>query len=377
VTGSTGLLVCLLVILVTQSFITTEQFKEWGWRVPFLLSFVLLVVSTYIRSKLHESPVFTRMKAEKKLSENPIRDAFTKLPNLKLMLLALVGITAGMGANYFTGQFYVMIFLQQAVLIDQATVYKLVMGSFIVAAPAYVFFGWLSDRWGAKWIMMAGLFLAAICYRPMFAELTSAGNPALAEAIQSHPVLIHASENADECHAGFAAAVLGSHPDNSKACVQAKKFLVSKGISFHYGAPVANAEVAMSVNGNTIRGFDPVAYGKALSIAGYPLKADPAKINYPRMVALLILMTLMVSMVYGPVAGYIVALFPANIRYTSMSFAYHIGSGVIGGSLPFVATYLTMSGGNVLAGLWYPIVITALVGVIGSFLLPNIRNKKI
>jgi hypothetical protein len=177
--------------------------------------------------------------------------------------------------------------------------------------------------------------------------------------------------DSDMCTAGIGAAFLGSHPDNSKACVRAKKFLVSKGVNFTYAKPITGSDVAMSVNGSTVEGFDAAAYTKALANAGYPPKADPERVNSVWIVTILVAMTCLVAMIYGPVAAYLVELFPPRIRYTSLSFPYHIGAGVVGGSLPFVATYLAVSGGDVFAGLWYPVVITFTVGVIGILLLPN------
>lgn len=373
-TGSAGLMLCLLVVLITQSSMSPADFKVWGWRIPFILSVFLLAFSIYVRSKLHESPVFARMKRERTLATNPVGEAFLHWPSLKLMLIALFGVTAGMGATYFTGQFYVMIFLQQAVLIDQVLVYKMALLGFGIGAPAYILFGWLSDRIGRKWLMMAGLLLAALCYRPLFGELMEAGNPALTAALRHKPVTVYASAQSDACTAGIGAALVGSHPDNAKSCVRAKKFLVSKGIDFTYGPPMAAADVGMSVNGTTIEGFDAVRYAKALEEAGYPQKADPDRIDFIRIVAILVLMTCLVAMIYGPVAAYLVELFPPRIRYTSLSFPYHIGAGVIGGSLPFVATYLAVSGGQVLSGVWYPVLITSIVGVFGSIVLPKKAN---
>jgi MFS family permease len=370
-TGSAGLMLCLLVVLVTQSSISAPDFKMWGWRVPFILSVFLLAFSIYIRSKLHESPIFSRMKLERTLATNPVGETFLQWPSLKVMLIALFGLTAGMGATYFTGQFYVMIFLQQTVLIDQALVYKMVVLGFGIGAPTFILFGWLSDRIGRKWLMMAGLLLSALCYRPLFSELMEAGNPVLTAALRNQPVTLHASPESDACTAGIGAALIGNHPDNAKPCVRTKKFLVSKGIDFAYAAPISGADVAMSVNGATIEGFDAAGYADALEQAGYPQKADPERINFVRIVSILVLMTCLVAMIYGPVAAYLVELFPPRIRYTSLSFPYHIGAGAIGGSLPFVATYLAVSGGHVLSGLWYPVLITSVVGLIGCVVLPQ------
>ena len=373
-TGSAGLILCLTVVLLTQASMTPEDFKAWGWRMPFILSIFLLAISVYIRSKLHESPVFTRMKREQTLSKNPAKDTFMKWPSVKTMLLALFGVTAGMGATYFTGQFYVMLFLMQAVQIEQSTVYKLVIVGFLLGAPAYILFGALSDRIDRKWLIVAGLLLSALLYRPMFSQLMEAGNPALASALRDKPVTVHAAPDSDACNARFSAAMLGSHPDNKKPCVLAKKYLVSKGVNFTYDAPMANQDVAISVGGNTVAGFDAAAYAKALADAGYPQKADPARVDSMRIVLILIAMTAMVALIYGPVAAYLVELFPARIRYTSLSFPYHIGAGVVGGSLPFVATYLAIAGGNVMTGLWYPVAITLIVGIVGALILPRSRQ---
>ncbi|ABR89287.1 sugar transporter of the MFS superfamily [Janthinobacterium sp. Marseille] len=374
ITSSMGLILSIAVILGTQATMDMASFKEWGWRVPFIISIAMLIFSVYVRAKLHESPVFTRLKAQGRLSKNPVRDTFFKWPSLKMILLALFGVTAGQGATYFTGQFYVMIFLQQAVMLDQRTVYTLICIGFLIGAPAFVFFGWLSDRLGRKWIMMAGLFIAALCYRPMFASLLEAGNPALAAATLSTPVTVHANAKDGACSFSIGASFVSAHPDHAKPCVQAKKMLVGNGINFEYAEPIAGQAVAMSVKGQTINGFDAKAYRAALTEAGYPAKADPEQVNKGRILLLLVLMTVVVAMVYGPVAAYLVELFPPNIRYTALSFPYHIGAGIFGGFLPFCATYLALAGGNIFAGLWYPVVITAVTGIIGSLLLPNTKT---
>lgn len=374
ITSSMGLILSIAVILGTQATMDMASFKEWGWRVPFIISIAMLIFSVYVRAKLHESPVFTRLKKQGRLSKNPVRDTFFKWPSLKMILLALFGVTAGQGATYFTGQFYVMIFLQQAVMLDQRTVYTLICIGFLVGAPAFVFFGWLSDRLGRKWIMMAGLFIAALCYRPMFASLLEAGNPALAAATLSTPVTVHANAKDGACSFSIGASFVSAHPDHAKPCVQAKKMLVGNGVNFEYAEPVAGQAVAMTVKGQTINGFDAKAYRAALTDAGYPAKADPEQVNKGKILLLLVLMTVVVAMVYGPVAAYLVELFPPNIRYTALSFPYHIGAGIFGGFLPFCATYLALAGGNIFAGLWYPVVITAVTGVIGSLLLPNTKT---
>lgn len=370
ITSSVGLALSIVVILGTQALMSEADFRAWGWRLPFILSVVMLAFSIYVRARLHESPVFARMKAERRLSRTPVKDTFGRWSSLRLVLIALFGATAGQGATYFTGQFYVMVFMQQAAKIDMQTSYLLMAAGLLIGAPSFVFFGWLSDRVGRKWLMMAGLALSALLYRPLFADLLAAANPQLVAATASAPVTVHADAGSDACRFGFAAAVINTHPDHQKPCVQAKKLLISSGINFQYGPPVEGQPVAISVAGTTVKGFDPAAYRKALAAAGYPAKADPAQISMLRIVGILVVMTIMVAMIYGPVAAFLVELFPPEIRYTALSFPYHIGAGIFGGFLPFFATWLSLSVGDVFAGLWYPVVITAAVCLIGSILLP-------
>ncbi|HWW49588.1 MAG TPA: MFS transporter [Xanthobacteraceae bacterium] len=371
ITSSIGLALSIMVILSTQALMSDEAFRAWGWRIPFLISIIMLAISVYVRAKLHESPVFARMKAERRLSNTPVKDTFGNWASLRLVLIALFGVTAGMGSTYFTGQFYVMIFMQQAVKIDLQTSYTLMAVGLLIGAPSFIFFGWLSDRIGRKWLMMGGLVLSALLYKPMFASIMEAGNPALVAATRNAPVTVHAKPSSPDCSFGFAAALINAHPDHQKPCVQAKKFLISSGINFEYGAPVDGQMVAMTVKGKTTPGFEPKAYRQALTDAGYPTKADPAQINATKIVLILIAMTIVVAMIYGPVASFLVEFFPAKIRYTALSFPYHIGAGIFGGFLPFFATWLSLSVGDIFAGLWYPIVITASVAVIGSIFLPN------
>ncbi|WP_059413531.1 MFS transporter [Cupriavidus basilensis] len=378
ITSSAGLILSLLVIMATQASMSTEAFRAWGWRVPFLLSLVMLVISVYVRARLHESPVFARMKRERRLSPNPFKETFGQWRNLKLVVLALLGVTAGQGATYFTGQFYVMIFLQQAVLIDQESAYRLVALGFLIGAPSFVLMSWLSDRIGRKWIMVAGLLLAALSYHAMFGALMRAGNPALVHATEAAPVQLHVDNAHGQCDFSLQAALIGTHPDHRKLCVQVKKYLVARGVSFTFAPAVAGQEVALGIGASPlIPGFDKAAYARALAAAGYPASADPAQIDSAMIVLILVLMTAMVAMVYGPVAAYLVELFPARIRYTALSFPYHIGAGIFGGILPFVATFLSQSTGNVFGGLMYPVVITGVVGVIGAALLPNLRATAI
>jgi len=375
--SSAGLILSLVVIVCTQALMSDASFREWGWRLPFILSIVMLAISLYVRLRLHESPVFTRMKQANRLSRNPVREAFGQWASLRLIGLVLFGVTAGMGATYFTGQFYVMIFLQQAVQLSQPTVYALVIIAFTIGAPTFVLFAWLSDRIGRKWIMMSGLFIAALGYHLMFAGLLKSGNPGLYEAMQQAPVAVHADITNGQCDFGLSAALIGSHPDHKKPCVQVKKFLVGRGINFEYAPALPGQDVALSVGGITVDGMDLAGYSNALVAAGYPERADPARINHLAIVLILILMTAVVAMVYGVVASLLVELFPARIRYTALSFPYHIGAGIFGGMVPFTATWLAQSSGNIFGGLMYPVTVTAVVGIIGSLFLPNKRVQEI
>jgi MFS family permease len=377
VTSSAGLILSLVVILLTQASMSAAEFRQWGWRLPFILSIVMLAMSIHVRARLHESPVFTRMKQQNRLSRNPVKETFGQWSSLRMMIIALVGVTAGQGATYFTGQFYVMIFLQQAVQISQTIVYELVVIGFLIGAPGFVLFGWLSDRIGRKWIMMAGLFIAAVGYHAMFGALLKAGNPALAEVMQTTPVRIHADLSGNNCDFSLQASLVSAHPDHKKLCVQAKKFFVSQGVNFEYAPPLPDQPIAMSVGGQTVNGFDAKAYAAALAQAGYPQTADPARIDRVTIIAILVLMTAVVAMVYGPVASFLVELFPPRIRYTALSFPYHIGAGIFGGIVPFTATYLAQASGNIFGGLIYPVVVTAVVGTLGCLLLPNTRGGRI
>jgi MFS family permease len=370
-----GLVLSIAVILGTQALMSPEAFKSWGWRVPFLLSIVMLVFSLYVRAKLHESPVFARMKAEGRASKRPIRDTFGQWSNLKFVLLALFGVTAGMGATWYTGQFYVLLFMQQVAKIDLQTAYLLMAAGLTIGAPSFILTSWLSDRVGRKWIMMAGLLLAAILYRPMFTQLLEAANPQLVATTQKVPVLVHADQKSEACAFALSASLIGTHPDHLKPCVQAKKFLVASGINFSFAPAVAGQPVAMSVAGKQTPGFDAAVYRTELTAAGYPAKAEPAGIAKGRIILIIALMTLLVSMVYGPVAAYLVELFPPQTRNTSLSFPYHIGAGVIGGFLPFFATYFSIAVGDIFAGLWYPVVITFVTCIIGSLLLPETLGR--
>lgn len=376
-TATLGLFLALMVIYLCRTNLSAADFKDWGWRIPFWISILLLAFSIYIRLKLNESPLFQRMKAEGKGSKHPISDSFFRYPNNKFVLLALFGATAGQGVVWYTGQFQVLFFLQNAVKIDFETTYILLAISLAISTPFFLFFGWLSDRIGRKWIMMAGCLLGALTYFPLFNMMTEAGNPALVKATKDSPVVVMADEAGGKCDFSFFASLLPSHDDHKKDCVKVKKLLTSSGINFTYEKPLADAPLAVRVKETTVKGFDEAGIKAAVKAAGYPAAADKAQINKPKIVLIIVILMIYVTMVYGPIAAFLVEMFPTKIRYTSMSLPYHIGNGWFGGFLPFTATFLAISAGNIYQGLWYPIIIASMTFVIGSLFLPETKDYEL
>jgi MFS family permease len=379
-TATLGLLLALVVIGTLRHFMTAEQFAAWGWRVPFLMSFILLGVSVYIRLKLAESPIFAEMKAQGKGSKAPLTDSFARWDNGKVVLKALFGATAGQGVVWYGGQFYALYFLITTLKVDYVTTYFLIATSLVIGAAMLVGFGRLSDSIGRKKIIMAGLLLAALTYQPIFRGLTRAANPALADAMERSPVVLSTSEFRGR--AALAVAALG---DAAKKIVlptihktetdKARNYLNVRAIPFALAPAAPGAPLTLSVNGTVVQGFDEKAYDAALAPAGYPKSADPAAINRPLVVALLTLLLVYVAMVYGPIAAFLVELFPTRIRYTSMSLPYHIGNGWFGGFLPLIAASIVVFTGDIYAGLWFPIIVAAISFVIGSLLLPETKDR--
>jgi MFS family permease len=373
-TATLGLFLALMVIYLCRTNLSAADFKDWGWRIPFWISILLLAFSVYIRLKLNESPLFQRMKAEGKGSKHPISDSFFRYPNNKFVLLALLGATAGQGVVWYTGQFQVLFFLQNAVKIDFETTYILLAIALAISTPFFLFFGWLSDKIGRKWIMMAGCLLGALTYFPLFNMMTEAGNPALVKATKDSPVVVMADEAGGKCDFSFFASLLPSHDDHKKECVKVKKLLTSSGVNFTYEKPMADAPLALRVKETTVKGFDEPGIKAALKAAGYPATADKTQINRPKIILIIVILMIYVTMVYGPIAAFLVEMFPTKIRYTSMSLPYHIGNGWFGGFLPFTATFLAISAGNIYQGLWYPIIIASMTFVIGSLFLPETKD---
>jgi MFS family permease len=382
-TATLGLFLALVVIGCLRGLMTAEQFASWGWRIPFLLSFLLLGVSVYIRMKLEESPIFAEMKAQGKGSKAPLTESFARWDNGKIVLQALFGATMGQGVVWYAGQFYALYFLTTTLKVDYVTTYTLIAISLFLGAGMLVGFGRLSDVIGRKKIIMTGLLLAVCTYQPIFRGLTRAANPALADAMVTSPVVISTPE-----YRGTFELTLSALGDAAKKIIlptkpssetdKARNYLNAHGIPFTL-APLetADAKVTMAVGGWLVVGFDEKGYEAALAPANYPKKADPAAINKPVVVALLVVLLAYVAMVYGPIAAFLVELFPTRIRYTSMSLPYHIGNGWFGGFLPLIAASIVVFTGDIYAGLWFPIIVAALSFVIGCIVLPETKDRDI
>lgn len=364
-TATMGFFLSLIVILACRQFIGDDAFAVWGWRIPFLISMVLLGISVYIRLRLQESPAFLRMKSEGKGAKNPLRESFGNRQNLRLVLLSLFGATAGQAVVWYTGQFYALFFLQNTLKVNYITAYIMIAVALALATPFFIFFGWLSDRIGRKYIILAGCLLAAVTYIPLFHQLTRAANPALATFNETSQVTV----TADDC----TLRVFNTSPPTT-SCDQVKSYLTTRGIS--YRSVDGGSGTALTTIGTTeLQGFDQEAFDAAFAAANYPVEADPERIDYVMTVLILFVLVFYVTMVYGPIAAYLVELFPTRIRYTSMSLPYHIGNGWFGGFLPYLASAIVVTTGNIYAGLYYPIVIAVMTLIIGAFLLPETKGR--
>ena len=383
-TSTCGLFLALVVIGLLRHYLSAAQFADWGWRVPFLVSLILLAISVYIRLKLEESPIYAEMKAQGKSSKAPLTDSFANWENAKIVLIALFGATAGQGVVWYAGQFYSLYFLTTTLGVDYVTAYKLVATALVFGAVLAVAIGALSDILGRKKIIVAGFLLAALTYQPIFHGLTRAANPALADAMERSPVVLTTAE-----YKGPVALALDAMVDAAKKIVRpttaktetdkARNFLNAHGIPFAL-APLGSADARVTLRvgaGAAVVGFDEKAYAAALAPAGYPKNADPDAMNAPVIVALLVLLLGYSAMAYGPIAAFLVELFPTRIRYTSMSLPYHVGNGWFGGFLPLIATSIVVFTGDIYAGLWYPIGIAAISLVVGVVFLPETKDRDI
>ncbi|MGB9989910.1 MFS transporter [Massilia sp. SM-13] len=392
-TATMGLFMSLLVILACRLALGEEEFAAWGWRIPFLVSVLLLGISVWIRLSMNESPAFAKMKAEGKTSKAPLSEAFGKWGNLKIVILALIGLTMGQAVVWYTGQFYALFFMQQTLKIELATANILIAIALALATPFFIVFGALSDRIGRKWIILGGCLIAALTYFPIFQALTHYGNPQLETALKNSPVVVVADPAT--CHFQFNLTGQKKFPSS---CDIATGFLSASSVNYTKQDAPPGSVAKIKVGDTEVASFNAVMTpdnlnfdadskakeaafkkeaGAAIKAAGYPAKADPDQINKPMMVLLLFILVLYVTMVYGPIAAMLVEMFPTRIRYTSMSLPYHIGNGWFGGLLPTTVFALVAFKGDIYYGLWYPIVVALLTLVIGGLFIKETKDRDI
>ncbi len=387
-TATMGLFLSLLVILGTRTWTGEAAFADWGWRVPFLLSVVLLGVSVWIRLTLSESPLFQKMKAEGKRSKAPLTESFGQWRNLKIVIIALLGLTAGQAVVWYTGQFYALFFLTQTLKVDGFDANLMIAASLAIGTPFFILFGSLSDRIGRKPIILGGCLIAALSYFPLFGMLTHYANPALEAALAKSPVVVMA----DPAECSFQFNPVGTAKFTS-SCDVAKSFLARASVNYtNQVAPagtvakvkVGNTEIeSVSLKGLTGADLKAAsdtfnkAMGEAIKEAGYPAKADKAAVNWGMTITILTLLVILVTMVYGPIAAMLVELFPTNIRYTSMSLPYHIGNGWFGGFLPTTAFAMVAATGDIYYGLWYPIIVASATFIIGLIFIRETKDVDI
>jgi MFS family permease len=390
-TATLGLFLSLLVILGTRTYLTEPVFADWGWRIPFLVSIFLLAISVWIRLSMNESPAFKKMKEEGRTSKAPLSESFGQWRNLKIVILALVGLTMGQAVVWYTGQFYALFFLTGALKVDPATANILIAFSLIIGTPFFIVFGALSDKIGRKPIIMAGCLIAALTYFPLFKALTETANPELAAAQAKNKVVVVADPNA--CSFQFNPTGVAKF---TSSCDIAKQVLAGRSVSYENEAGAAGSVAQIKIGDKVIPGFETkglpadeakkqdaafkAAVGTALKEAGYPDKAKPIPFMssaWWTIVAILTLMVIYVTMVYGPIAAMLVELFPTRIRYTSMSLPYHIGNGWFGGLLPATGLAIVAQTGNMYNGLWYPIIFALITFVIGMLFVKETKDVNI
>lgn len=387
-TATVGLLLSLMVILGTRTAVGNAAFDDWGWRIPFLVSVFLLAISVWIRLSMNESPAFAKMKAEGKTSKAPLTESFGQWKNLKIVILALLGLVAGQGVVWYTGMFYELFFLTQTLKVDQTTANLLVAAGLVIGTPFFIFFGSLSDKIGRKPIIMGGCLLAALTYFPIFSGLTHYANPALEAAIKSSPVVV----TADPARCQFLFNPTGTKKFTS-SCDIARTILAQSSVSYSVVEGPAGSRASIKIGDKVFEGYDANTLSKeelavkdkafkkdlgdAIKAAGYPAKADPAQINIPMVILLLVILVIYVTMVYAPMAAALVEMFPTRIRYTSMSLPYHIGNGWFGGLLPTTAFALVAYKGDIYYGLWYPIIVALMTFVIGMLFIKESKDTDI
>ena len=387
-TGTLGFVLSLMVVLATRTATGEAAFAEWGWRIPFLLSIFLLAISVWVRLAMQESPVFARMKAAGALSKAPLSEAFGKWGNLKIVLSALFGLVTGFGVVWYATQFYVLLFLTQTLKVDGPTANLFVIIALLLATPFFVIFGALSDRIGRKRLVLAGIFLAAISFFPIFKGLTHFANPALEKALLSSPVVVKADP--DDCQ--FQINVTGTKKFTS-SCDLIKAKLVAAGVNYVNEALPAGSIAQVRIGDKLLTSFDSKALPKeqadeqnkalskelatTLQQAGYPAKADPEQINKPMVLLLMFTLVFFLTMAYGPVAAMLVEMFPTRIRYSSLSLPYHIGTGWVGGLMPTVAFAMVAYQGDIYYGLWFPVLIALATVVIGLLCVKETKDVDI
>ena len=387
-TATVGLFMALLVILGTRKWVGEDAFANSGWwRLPFLLSFFLLLISVWIRLSLAESPAFARMKSAGRTSKAPLTESFARLSNAKIVVLALLGGTAGQAVVWYCGQFYALFFLTQSLKVDGATANLMIAASLLIGTPFFIVFGALSDKIGRKKIIMTGCLLAVLTYFPLFHGLTHYANPALEAAHAAAPTVVVADP--DKCSVQFNPVGTAKF---TTPCDLAKSTLATSAVLYANEAAPPGSTAVVKIGDKTVSFADIAAtepdpakqaaeFKKALSdaikAAGYPAKADPAQINVPMVILILTILVIYVTMVYGPIAAMLVELFPTRIRYTSLSLPYHIGNGWFGGFLPATSFAIVAATGNIYNGLWYPIIVAGMTFVIGTLFLPETKDRDI
>ena len=362
-----GFLLSLMVVVACRFAVGEEAFSDWGWRLPFLLSFVMLVISVYIRTTLNESPVFRQMKAEGRTAKNPLKESLADRANLRRIFVAMFGVTAGLTVIWYTSQFSAMFFLQGTARLPSGDVYFIMVTALVIALPSFVLFGWLSDIIGRKTLLVAGYVLALLFLKPLYVMMTEAANPALAAAMERAPVRVAGTDCDFDVFAKTQAT----------PCAAAIAHLTARGVSYDRTDGAGAAAVAVTIGDAVVESADAGLLDDALVAAGYPLAADPAAVRHGQVIALIIVMTLLAAMTYAPAAALLVEMFPARVRYTSMSLPYHVGAGYVGGFLPFIAQYIVVTTGDVYAGLWYTLGVVVFALVLAVFFLPETKDRTI
>lgn len=368
ITGTIGLLASLTVILVLRSSMSAESFALWGWRVPFILSIGLLAYSMYMRMRLEESPVFLEMKEAGNHSENPIKDTFGNPRTLRILLVAIFGAVAGQAVIWYTAHFYSLQFLTATLKIPHQSAYAYLTIALVLATPFFVFFGWLSDLIGRKWIMLTGCLLSALLFMPLFQGMTTYGNPALEEFRANTQVVIEGGDCRED--QSFVGQLF--QPKATKPCTRVRSFLAAQGVP--YTRLDKPGDLRLVVGETTLNGYDEAALKKLLVDRRMPLSADPARINAPMVVLMLFILILLATMVYGPMGAFLVEQFPTQVRYSGVSTALQFGNGWIGGFAPFVATAMVVSSGDIYRGLFYTIAVSLVTVTVGALCVRDRRG---